>query len=260
MPNANPLRDELLSGDPVVEWILPEFIPRGTLIALAGMPGAGKSYLCYYLGLAMAAGIKALGFKPPRPQRVLYFDEENSPADRIQYERWAWHGLQCPNLETLSKNFWPMPFRLGLPDWAERAHQLIEDNQPDLFIIDTSTPACDIRDENDNAEASRVIRTIRHLMEASSPPATALVLKHAKIHADDGSYSRRGAKAWMGQVDAIAYLRRHEGRPHSDGLNTTLLVPGKTRAFGLRRSLVIHPARTADGRGIHLAATSPRRP
>ena len=253
----NSLAHELTSTDPVVDWILPEFLPRGTLVALAGMPGAGKSYLCYYLGLAMAAGKPALGFTPSRPYRILYFDEENSPADRIQYERWAWHGLGQPSLDRLTENFWPMPFQLGMPHWAARAHELIEEHQPELFIIDTSTPACDVQDENDNAEASRVIRAIRHLMEVTTPPATALVLKHAKIQGEDGSYSLRGAKAWMGQVDAIMYLRRREGRPRKDGLNTTMLTPGKTRAFGLRQTLIIHPTRTADGRGIALSNKLP---
>ena len=254
--SANILADDLTSPSTIVDWILPEFLPRGTFVALAGMPGAGKSYLSYYLGMAIASGIEVLGFQPPRPYRVLYFDEENSPADRVQYERWAWHGLGRPDLALLTKNFWPMPFQLGMADWAERAHELVATHRPELFIIDTSTPACDVQDENDNAEASRVIRTIRHLMEVTTPPATALVLKHAKIQGEDGSYSLRGAKAWMGQVDAIAYLRRHEGRPRQDDLNTTILTPGKTRAFGLRRSLTIHPTRTADGRGISLSATS----
>jgi len=255
-PHQNPLLLELTGKESPVEWILPEFLPRGALLALAGVPGAGKSYLCYYLSMAVACGLSVLGLQPPRPFRVVYFDEENSRPDRIQYERWAWHGLGKPALDRLIENFWPVPFALGSSEWAEEAAAILDELQPDLFVVDTATPACDIRNENDNGEAAQVIAQLRHLMRLSTPEASALVLKHAKLIHEDGSYTLRGAKTWMGQVDSFSFLVRAVGRPTTDarkrGLSRTRLVPGKVRAFGLRTPLLIEPRFTADFSGLSL--------
>ena len=252
VPPDNPLRIELTGTDPIVSWLLPDILPRGVVAVLAGLPGTGKSYLSYSLGLALAGGLPMLGQQPGQPCRVLYFDQENSAPDRIQYERWAWHGLGCPNLDQLCDHFWCAPFVLGGRDWPAQATHHIQLHQPDLIIIDTTTPACAITDENDNGEAARAVGWLRHLQTLTPQPPTVFALKHAKVRADDGSYTLRGAKAWEGAVDSIIYASRHKGRPRADGLSRVTLHPGKVRAFGLRATLTIDPSRTEDGRGIRL--------
>jgi RecA-family ATPase len=249
---TNPLVAELIDKDPIVNWVLPGFIPEGVLFALAGSPGCGKSTLMYIIGLALAAGVPILGMTPRKPTRILYFDDENSGPDRIQYERWAWHGLGCPSLDILAKNFWCCPFKLGGHDWEEKAEEEILSKKPNLFVIDTTTPACHIEDENDNGEASRVIQKIRQLMGLTIPPATAIALKHARIREDGGGYTLRGAKAWEGALDSVVYLTKGKGRPRKDGLSTTTLTPSKTRAFGLRAPIHISPQWTEDKKGITL--------
>lgn len=252
---TNPILHELTGEGPVVRWILPEFLAQGSLIALAGLPGAGKSYLCYTLGIALATGIPVIGYKPDRAYRVLYFDQENSHPDRIQYERWAWNGLGQPSLELLCKNFWCSPFILGSSAWYTAAKAAVDYHKPEIIFIDTATPACGIEDENDNGEASRAVERIRALQNATNPAASCIVLKHAKVRAEGdgaGVYTLRGAKAWEGQVDGIIYHVRGEGRPRKDGLNNTKLQPGKTRAFGLREALTIEPKWLADRSGITL--------
>ncbi len=257
----NPLYRELTSVEPVVTWILPNFIPRGTLIALAGLPGAGKSYLCYTMGFAIATGLPILGFTPTRPHRVLYFDQENSRPDRVQYQRYAYNGLGKPDLTTLCNNFWGQPFVLGSDKWVTHAKNAIETYQPELIFIDTATPSCNIQDENNNAEAAVVIEKLRRLQVTISPTATMVVLKHAKLRANDsgeGFYTMRGAKAWEGQVDAVIFHIKGEGRPRKDGLNNTRLHPSKTRAFGLREPILIEPSWTDEAHtGISLHRRAP---
>jgi RecA-family ATPase len=254
---ANPLVAELTGKEVIVRWILPDFIPEGVLFAVAGSPGAGKSYLFYTIGLALAAGIPVLGMTPRRPSRILYFDEENSGPDRIQYERWAWNGLGQPNLDLLAENFWCSSFTLGGNDWDQKAEAEILLRRPNLFIIDTTTPACHIEDENDNGEASRVIQKIRRLQGLTDPAATAIVLKHAKLREDGEGYTLRGAKSWEGAVDSIVYLTKGRGKPRQDALCNTTLTPSKTRAFGLRHKLHIRPEWVGNQSGIRLTATSP---
>jgi hypothetical protein len=252
---TNPLLRELIGEGPVVQWILSDFLAQGSLVALAGMPGAGKSYLCYTLGFALASGVPVLGYEPDRPYRVLYFDQENAHPDRIQYERWAWNGLGCPSLDLLCKNFWGSPFTLGGSQWYTAAKAAVDYHKPEIIFIDTATPACGIEDENNNAEATRVIEHIRALQNAVSPTATCIVIKHAKVRADDagvGIYTLRGAKAWEGAVDNVIFHVRGEGRPRKDGLNNTKLQPAKTRAFGLRDPITIEPRWLEDRSGIVL--------
>jgi len=254
LESTNPLMQELTGDTPVVEWVLPHFLARGSLVALAGMPGAGKSYLSYMAGFALATATPLLGIQPPRPFKVLYFDQENAQPDRIQYERWVWNGLGKPDLDLLCKNFWCCSFILGSSAWYTSAKAAVEHYRPEVIFIDTATPACNIQDENDNGEATRVIQNIRMLQATLSPPASAVVLKHAKLKSEEAGagHTLRGAKAWEGAVDGIIYHIRGEGRPRRDGLSNTRLQPAKTRAFGLRQTINIEPRWLADHSGIAL--------
>jgi RecA-family ATPase len=250
---------DLTTGEPLVDWLLPGFLPRGALFALAGMAGTGKSVLSYTIGLALAAGIPVLGMKPAHPYRVLYFDDENSRADRLQYMQWAWRGLGVPPRTPLADNFVSASFELGGPDWTDVAERLVLDVQPDLIVIDTTTPCCAIEDENSNGEATTAVQAIRRLQERVSPTAACLALKHARPLRDDrggfsGTYTLRGGKAWEGAVDGVLFVIRKEGRPRADGLSNVRIQPAKTRAFGLREPLYIEAKWVGpkDRRGLQL--------
>ena len=243
---------ELLAGTDVpVTWLVPDLLPQGSLVVLAGEAGAGKSVLCYTLSLALAGGADFLGhLLTPRP--VAYFDQENSRPDCVQYLRWAWYGLGCPPLPVIAANLHFAPFQLGSRAWEERAASLIVPAQPSLLVFDTATPSCDIRDENDNGEATQAVLAIRRLQALTSPPSTALVLKHAKVLTEHHQRTIRGAKAWLGAADSVIFHLRNPGQPRKDGLAGTRLEPWKTRAFGLKRTLSIDPQWTPDQRGLIL--------
>lgn len=205
----------------------------------------GKSYLCYTIGMALATGTPIFDLVPPQPTKVLYFDNENANPDRIQYERWAWNGLGKPSLELLEQNFWRQPFQLGGSDWSNRLESDIKYFKPRVVFIDTASPCFNVQDENDNAEATRIINKLRVCQTAITPTVTMVILKHSKIKAEDtgsGYHTLRGAKAWEGAVDAIVYQIPGAGRPRNDGLRNTRLQPSKTRAFGLRTAIEIYPS------------------
>lgn len=241
----------LTSADPVVDWLIPNFIPRGSLIALAGEPGAGKSFVAYTLSLALATGTPFLGI-PLECKRILYFDQENSRPDCTQYLRWAWNGLGQPPLELLSTNLTIAPFILGTKQWATTAAAYVQLHQPDLIIFDTTTPAFAIEDENDNGEATRAINGLRSLQGLVSVAPAIIALKHAKVKPDGGGYTLRGAKAWEGAVDSVVYQIKNAGAPRADGLRSTHLEPSKTRAFGLRESIKIDPQWVNGKAGLKL--------
>jgi hypothetical protein len=253
----NPILSILCDAEPPVRWLIPELFLQGTQVVLAGGAGAGKSYVSYYIALAIAAGIQAMGGIVPagEPKVVLYFDEENSEQDRNKYIRRCWNGLMkenkitdpFPYYERLVENFWPMNFHLGAPDWKDRAFECIENivairgQSPHMMVFDTATPAFNIEDENSNSEATKATKGVRELQLVCDPVATATILKHAKFKVEGERRTIRGAKAWLGAVDGVIFQVKATGRPRSDGLALTRLEPDKTRAYGLSRTVYITP-------------------
>jgi hypothetical protein len=256
-PPYLPLADVLTSTEPPVTWLIPDLIPQGTLIVLAGEANIGKSFLSYSLGLALASGLSLLDWHiAARPHRVLYFDNENSKPDSTQYLRWVWHALGCPDPQALEQALKFVHFRLGTSDWLATADQYVQDCQPELIIFDTATPCCALNDENDNAEASRTINKLRWLMTRTTPPAACLVLKHTKILAEGATHTIRGAKGWLNMTDQLIFHLGVKGRPSralaADRLKQTRLVPEKVRAFGFKQELLITPSFTPDRLGLVL--------
>lgn len=227
-------------------WLVEDILCQGQFVCCAGEPGVGKSFLWYYMSLCIAVGIPFLG-RPTTESKILYFDEENSPPDLKQYLRWAWKGLGQPSLDLVTSNLFIEHFELArngtnrFKYMMQRAAEI----KPALIVLDTATSACGIEDENDNAEASRVLAKLRLVQRAGSTndvQTTVGILKHAKFtHDPSERRSIRGAKTWMGEVDSVIFHTASPGRPRKDGIRATTLEPEKVRAWGLKESLKIFP-------------------
>lgn len=225
------------------DWVVPGILHKGTLVVLAGQPGVGKSVLSLSLAMAKVCGYPFLG-RDLSQGRVLYFDEENSRPDFEEYLRWAWRGMGRPDPKHLD-NLRMERFSLAEKSSSFHGHfkymiEAAREFQPELVIIDTATPACQIKDENDNAMATEAIQQLRAVQQASGN-ATLLILKHAKVDNESGVHTVRGAKAWIGATDATIFHMGVAGGPRTDGLRDSRLVPEKIRAFGLTSTLRIKP-------------------
>ena len=240
------IRDIFEKSLPEPEWLIPDLLVKGSLNMLAGMPGVGKSYFSYYLSIALASGTPFLG-RPTVASPVLYVDEENSPSDLFFYLRWAWEGLGKPSLDLLEKNLNILHFQLARnpTQWHLALWEQIKEVQPVLTTVDTVTPACQIKDENDNGEANTTAQKLRFCQHAS-PHSAMLLLKHLR-EGSKGQVDVRGAKFWKGTCDSILYHKRHKGHPRKDGLSKTVIEPEKKRAFGLSHSIEIDPERLPSG-------------
>ena len=261
----NPIVDILCAEEVPPEWLIRDILVQGSFTTLIGESGAGKSYVSYTLGLAVAAGVPALSGIVPRgkPRRVLYFDDENSQQDRDKYLRRAWLGLKAmnhgkePDLGLLLKNFWPVGFALGSDDWADKAEEWITAIRPHLIVYDTANACTNVDDENSNAEATRAIKHMKRLMRVNADlglVASTVALKHAKTRTEKGQIRTvRGAKVWKDMSDGVLFQVKVGGRPRKDGLSGTRLVPDKTRAYGLQRPVYIDPVWTDKERnGLQL--------
>lgn len=224
-------------------FLVKEVFYQGQIIIIAGEPGVGKSYLSYTLAMAIAGQRRFLDLDTAHGP-VLYFDEENGLADLRQYLIWTWHGLDQPDVSTLNKNLHVHHFAL-VKQGARRYKYMAEAAahvKPLLIIIDTASPACQIEDENDNAEAGRAIKQLRLVREVAGPQCSMIILKHAKLtHESTDKRTIRGAKTWLGELDGVIYHVGTSGPPRKDGLRASSLIPDKVRAFGLRTILKINP-------------------
>ena len=252
----NPIVDILTAPRIDPEWLVEDFIVQGDMVCMVGESGAGKSNVAYTIGLGAASGCAALGGLVPKgpPKRVLYFDDENSEANRDEYLRRAWCGLTAlngkePDLGLLLQNFWPLGFQLGHDDWPDTLAGWVHYLKPHLVVIDTANACFNIEDENNNAEAIKAIRRTKQVMRSIDPKVSSLILKHAKTRTEKGQVrTMRGAKVWKDQADSVVFQVKSGGRPRRDGLSATRLIPDKTRAFGLQRPLYITPRWTDDRR------------
>ena len=227
------------------DWVVEGMIPKGTIILIAGDAGIGKSVFNLAEGLHVALGRSFLGF-PTHRCRVLYFDEENSRPDVGAYLQQLWVGMGQPDVTELNEWFRLEHFSLGDREWKARMAVTAKEWRPGVIYVDTATSALSIKEENDNSEAQRAIQGLRHVMEATETNPAIKVLKHAKFQAPNqhqGTVRRtiRGAKAWLGAVDQTMYHIAARGRPRADGLRQTILVPDKSRAFGLKRNIKVIP-------------------
>jgi RecA-family ATPase len=237
-------------------WLVPGLLCEGTMVLLAGAPGAGKSFLSYTLSMSLAVGWPFLGRDISTPRKVLYFDEENAWPDQREYLRWAWRGMGKPDIALMAQNLRVESFSLATAgtNWPLFMIATAKVFRPDLIVVDTATPACQIKEENDNGEASLAIRRLRAAREVAGPQCAMLILKHAKLDSDQGKMIVRGAKAWVGETDATWMHGVTEGRPREDGLRNTNIRPEKVRAFGLRSALYLQPRWVGpdNARGIEL--------
>lgn len=240
-------------------WIVHGMIPHGTKIVLAGEAGAGKSTLCYSLAYRVALGMDFLGHKTNQT-RVLYFDEENGDPDFLQYNNWAWAGLGVS--KDAADDWLRIEHKYFIKGWKFAMTTALKEHKPGLIIVDTATKAFHIQDENDNAEATRVITDLdRVQQESGCHDATFLVLKHEKQR-DDTTHRRsiRGAKAWLSTFDqALYHVIAPGAKRRRDGTRKTVLEPDKLRAFALRFPIGIDPKFTdTDPKGLILNTYSPK--
>lgn len=237
--------EEILTGEPLVaDWLITDMLHTGQIICFAGDPGVGKSLLCYYLSFCVALGRPFLDFLAVKQGKVLYFDEENSPPDYKRYLQWVWFGLAQPDIAQLKKAIHIKSFSL-LAEGHNRYPYMMEQTakiQPDLIVIDTATPVCNIQDENNNAEASKAIAQFRKIKGVTKPECSMLILKHAKIdYLGTGIRTVRGAKTWIAETDGTIFHEKVRGRPPKNNLSNTVLFPSKPRAWSLKAPLKILP-------------------
>src|ERR1700749_2516983 len=77
-----PTAAQLMAADlPPRSDLLPPWLASDTAALVYGPPGIGKSFLALGVAWAVASGGSFLGWRAPRPRRVLYVDGEMGAAE-----------------------------------------------------------------------------------------------------------------------------------------------------------------------------------
>jgi len=226
----------LTKTPPAPDWLIERLIHKHQFTVAAGDAGVGKSFFWYTAAFGIILGREFLARKCSQGP-VLYFDDENSLPDLRDYLLKIWWAFGCPDPELIATNLVIEHFQLSRAGdaWPGYMGSCVANVQPSFVIVDTATSALNIQDENDNAEASRAVKSLRGCMARGRPDGALLVTKHAK----DGRV--RGAKAWEGMADQVLVQSKLIGGQRKDGYHNSKIESTKRRTFGLVGALKIIP-------------------
>src|SRR5689334_11550743 len=213
MTNANP--PLMLSA---AELLAADIAPRRDLLApllsansaalVYGPGGIGKSLFALSLAWAVAAGGSFLGWKSPRPHRVLYVDGEMGVA--AVRERLALLGPPPAGLAIMAHDLGHGPDGgpLDLSEDAGIERMMAAWNSPQLVVLDTLSSLVALH----SGDADRWARVQRFLLHQRRRRRAVLLVHHANRKG-----AMRGSTRREDLLDLVIALRRPDDGPPAGG-------------------------------------------
>lgn len=190
---------ELVRENPNREWIVANYIPRGSITLFSALWKSGKTTLLAHLLRSLSAGSTFVG-QETRPCKILVITEEDSDL---------WCDRRDDMALTDATEIIPSPF-MGRPSVVEwrafitRIEEIVERDGYDLVIIDTLPAVWPVENENDASQVTDAILPLRKLRKLA-----AVILVHHLRKADgQEATASRGSGALAASVDVILELRR----------------------------------------------------
>lgn len=178
-------------------WLIPKFIPSGSLMIWYAEGGKGKTLAAYDAIRSIGSGEDWLGSRVHQPNKCYIIQTEESKADT--QDRLIIQGY----LETVPKNQVRITNRFTFSQIDELA-ELIKKDDISLVVIDSLTTA-----NQDNSSGENDVsygNTILELREKIVNPLGCAVLI---IHHENKNFSMRGSSAIKANVDFV--VRLHSG-------------------------------------------------
>jgi hypothetical protein len=209
---------------------------KNNLYALTAQWGAGKTAFAVSLAIRAAAG---LPFQDRRtvPSKVLYLSGEN-PAD-VRTRALATQNILGLDPKIVSNNFRATAFPFAIDNDEELA-KFIEVakgqmDYADFIIFDTGPAHSSADDENGNAEAKLLARSMRIMMdglkdEDGYAPAGLALMHPTKAASKSGEYETmtpRGGSGFSGEVDGLLCMVK-------DGPGGSKMMPHETKFRGVK--------------------------
>lgn len=195
---------------PPIEWIVPGWIARGSLIMFAAYPGVGKSTVASVLVQAIAEGESWCGIRPCVNGPALVFDDEQDGTlcGRLYMRTGGPH-------ENLHLYVQP-ELRLQESQSQARFERAIALHSPRLVVIDSATATFGSGDMNADPDVAAYLNPLKHLCRKHR--CAILVLHHPRKPAKQGSrlaslHDIRGSGLWTSVPDAVWVANRTHDRP-----------------------------------------------
>ena len=216
-------------------WLLPHFIAEGVVI-IAGAHGVGKTTVLLPLAMAVA-GLHEPGYPlAPREWRhVVYITEDRPQAERIiagyAPSIGLTHRTVAERLHVVEAARMPADDVVLAAPWYQdnytRTVTTVSGKAlelPPLVVFDTKAAVFEEENENDNAEASRMIAAIKQRFAGMPTWVIGHVSKGdlSRDGAKSGMPTLRGASAFEGDANQTLFLVKEQDE-------TRWLVRGKTR-------------------------------
>jgi hypothetical protein len=217
--NDNSLRSlslgELLSAQlPARDYILEPLMKQGESLMLWAATGVGKTMVALSMALAAAGGGQFLGWKAPRPFRVLYIDGEMALADLQDRLRVLLGAVDGLDKEAASKNLRliarsdqhpeaPFP-DIAAEEGQKTVYARAKGCSADLVILDNFSVLAGIQDENDAAAMQPVLTFLLRMKQAG----IATILVH---HSGKSGEDYRGSSKIATTFEAIVGLKANTG-------------------------------------------------
>ena len=212
---------------PEREDLLGPWLRQGESAMLWAAPGTGKTLLALTIALAVAGGGEFLGWKAPKPRKVLLVDGEMAAEDlqdrvKLLAPAIAGFDLQAAqeNLTIYSRTL--QKAEAGFPDLGERegknGEKAGQDDVMDvarkcgaeLVLLDNFSTLSEVADENDAAAMTPTLAFLLRLKQAR----IGCVLVH---HSGKTGDSFRGSSKLATTFEVILGLKREKDSNPADG-------------------------------------------
>ena len=230
-------------------WVVPGFIAEG-LVTIAGEPGVGKTTCLLPLALAVAH-LCAEG-NPLRPRHwrhIIYITEDAAQAQRVLAGARD-HGEPRLDAALVAERFHLVEACRLPPDemvkvgplYRQRFTRTVDGVELlPLVVLDTRSAVLAADDENNNAEASEAVATLKQRFEGLPTWVIGHLPKSLAGRTEARALSMRGAGAWEGDAHQTLFIVREDEQ--------RFIVMGK------RRFEALWPELTVETHAADVAAT-----
>ena len=197
---------------PKVEWIVNKMIPKGSLVAISGIPGSYKSFFALWLATRTAAGLPLFEIgtedepyfceQKTEKTATMFIEEENTAI--MTHARYV--GFKTPPSNQIFFRI-DQSFKIKEPKWLDALLKDVDKYNIGLIIMDPFSSVMGLEDENDNAEVSAVMDTIRKTFLDKG--VTVVFIHHPSKNAEGGA-NLRGAGDILGKCDVHLHLEKDE--------------------------------------------------
>jgi len=190
-----------------VEWLWPNWVPKGRLTLIAGDPGAGKSWLTQAIAAAVSTGTPLPGMTEHRdPAGVLLVALEDDAGDTVRPRVEDMGGdlgrvHVYTHVREVDERGAEQGRGLVFPQDADLLQALIARTEAELVVLDPLVAVQDARIDSHRQAAMRSILQPLHGV-AKATGAAILVVSHLRKSAAETTIYRP-----MGSIDLVAISR-----------------------------------------------------